>query len=81
MATSLNTLQSYNSANLPYQSMVNPNNVSAITLRSGKEIEANFDFEKEDDLVASNKKHLVFQESGNTSRRIHVSEPSSSVEQ
>ncbi|KAF1868087.1 hypothetical protein Lal_00034029 [Lupinus albus] len=36
MATSLNTLQSQNSDKLPSQIVINPKNVSAITLRSGK---------------------------------------------
>ncbi|KAF1888949.1 hypothetical protein Lal_00036662 [Lupinus albus] len=36
MATSLNTLQSQNSDKLPSQTVINPKNVSAITLRSGK---------------------------------------------
>ncbi|KAF1892836.1 hypothetical protein Lal_00035480 [Lupinus albus] len=39
MATSLNTLQSQNSDKLPSQTMINPKNVSAITLRSGKQTE------------------------------------------
>ncbi|KAF1892958.1 hypothetical protein Lal_00043231, partial [Lupinus albus] len=39
MATSLNTLQSHNSDRLPTQTMLNPRNVSAITLRSGKQTE------------------------------------------
>ena len=39
MATSLNTLQSQNSDKLPAQTVVNPKNVSAISLRSGKQIE------------------------------------------
>ncbi|KAF1888930.1 hypothetical protein Lal_00036643 [Lupinus albus] len=36
MATSLKTLQSHNSDKLPSQTMLNPRNVSAITLKSGK---------------------------------------------
>ncbi|KAF1891614.1 hypothetical protein Lal_00008042 [Lupinus albus] len=40
MATSLNTLQSQNSNKLPSQIVLNPRNVSAITLRSGKRTEA-----------------------------------------
>ncbi|KAF1883562.1 hypothetical protein Lal_00037528 [Lupinus albus] len=39
MATSLNTLQSQNSDKLPSQTVINPKNVSAITLRSGKQTE------------------------------------------
>ncbi|KAF1895970.1 hypothetical protein Lal_00015760, partial [Lupinus albus] len=39
MATSLNTLQSQNSDKLPSQTVLNPRNVSAITLRSGKQTE------------------------------------------
>ncbi|XP_057452083.1 uncharacterized protein LOC130743880 [Lotus japonicus] len=41
MATSINQLQSQNSDKLPSQTVVNPRNVSAITLRSGKQIDAN----------------------------------------
>ncbi|XP_057451823.1 uncharacterized protein LOC130743600 [Lotus japonicus] len=40
MATSINQLQSQNSDKLPSQTVVNPRNVSAITLRSGKQIDA-----------------------------------------
>ncbi|XP_057444282.1 uncharacterized protein LOC130736467 [Lotus japonicus] len=39
-ATSINQLQSQNSDKLPSQTVVNPRNVSAITLRSGKQIDA-----------------------------------------
>ncbi|KAF1879724.1 hypothetical protein Lal_00039780 [Lupinus albus] len=39
MATSMNTLQSQNSDKLPSQTMLNLRNVSAITLRSGKQTE------------------------------------------
>ncbi|KAF1894511.1 hypothetical protein Lal_00035335 [Lupinus albus] len=39
MTTSLNTLQSHNSDNLPSQTVINPKNVSAITLRSEKQTE------------------------------------------
>ncbi|XP_057453439.1 uncharacterized protein LOC130745282 [Lotus japonicus] len=40
MATSINQLQSQNSDKLPFQTVVNPRNVSAIILRSGKKIDA-----------------------------------------
>ena len=39
MATQLNQAQSQNFDKLPSQTMQNPKNVSAITLRSGKQIE------------------------------------------
>ncbi|KAF1874312.1 hypothetical protein Lal_00013751 [Lupinus albus] len=73
------SLEELNYDKLPSQIVINPKNVSCITLRSDKQIEIPIptldpNFEK-DDLDASKRKHP------NTSRKIHVSEPSSSVEQ
>ncbi|XP_057423581.1 uncharacterized protein LOC130717384 [Lotus japonicus] len=47
MATSINQLQSQNSDKLPSQTVVNRRNVSAITLRSGKKIDADHGLEQE----------------------------------
>ncbi|KAF1889037.1 hypothetical protein Lal_00015581 [Lupinus albus] len=60
MATSLNTLQSQNSDKLPSQTVLNPRNVSAITLRSGKQTEVptpriDFGLQKEHDASKRNK--------------------------
>ncbi|KAF1883553.1 hypothetical protein Lal_00037539 [Lupinus albus] len=60
MATSLNTLQSRNSDKLPSQTVLNPRNVSAITLRSGKQTEVptprtDFVLQKEHDASKRNK--------------------------
>ena len=43
MATQMNQAQSHNSDKLPSQTVQNLKNVSAITLRSGKEIEVQVD--------------------------------------
>ena len=70
MATQLNQAQSQNSDKLFSQTMQNPKNVSAITLRSGKQIEVppaiaapapdpvklHFTPEKEDELAAQKRK-------------------------
>ncbi|KAF1881751.1 hypothetical protein Lal_00031898, partial [Lupinus albus] len=60
MATSLNTLQSQNSDKLPSQTVLNPRNVSAITLRSGKQTKVptprtDFVLQKEHDASKRNK--------------------------
>ncbi|KAF1870806.1 hypothetical protein Lal_00042036 [Lupinus albus] len=84
MATSLNTLQSRNSDKLPSQTVLNPRNVSAITLRSGKQTEVptpriDFVLQKEHDASKRNKSVLV--ENENTTRETHANQPSSSVAQ
>ncbi|KAF1892995.1 hypothetical protein Lal_00024133 [Lupinus albus] len=84
MATSLNTLQSQNSDKLPSQTVLNPRNVSAITLRSGKQTEVptpriDFGLQKEHDASKRNKS--VLEENENTTRETHANQPSSSVAQ
>ncbi|KAF1898783.1 hypothetical protein Lal_00022728 [Lupinus albus] len=84
MATSLNTLQSQNSDKLPSQTVLNPRNVSAITLRSGTQTEVptprtDFVLQKEHDASKRNKSVLV--ENENTTRETHANQPSSSVAQ
>ena len=64
MATQMNQAQSQNSDKLPSQTVQNPKNVSAITLRSSKQIEApalepvklHSTPEKEDEIVAQKRK-------------------------
>ncbi|KAF1881774.1 hypothetical protein Lal_00014523 [Lupinus albus] len=70
MATSLNTLQSKNSDKLPSQTMINPKNVSAITLRSGKPIE-----------LPTSTPGSALQKVNDIGRDIHASTPSSSATQ
>ncbi|KAF1860087.1 hypothetical protein Lal_00027940 [Lupinus albus] len=84
MATSLNTLQSQNSNKLPSQTVLNPRNVSAITLRSGKQTEVptprtNFVLQKEHDASKRNKS--VLEENENTTRETHANQPSSKIRQ
>ncbi|KAF1855468.1 hypothetical protein Lal_00043366 [Lupinus albus] len=84
MATSLNTLQSQNSDKLPSQTVLNPRNVSAITLRSGKQTEVptprtDFVLQKEHDASKRNKSVLV--ENENTTRETHANQPSSRIRQ
>ncbi|KAF1866113.1 hypothetical protein Lal_00043066 [Lupinus albus] len=84
MATSLNTLQSHNSDKLPSQTMLNPRNVSAITLRSGKQTEVptprtNFVLQEEHDASKRNKS--VLEKNENTTRETHANQPSSSAAQ
>ncbi|KAF1854666.1 hypothetical protein Lal_00008687 [Lupinus albus] len=84
MATSLNTLQSQNSDKLPSQTVLNPRNVSAITLRSGKQTEVptprtNFVLQKEHDASKRNKS--VLEENENTTRETHANQPSSRIRQ
>ncbi|KAF1858877.1 hypothetical protein Lal_00043012 [Lupinus albus] len=60
MTTSLNTLQSQNSDKLPSQTVLNPRNMSAISLRSGKQTEVptprtDFVLQKEHDASKRNK--------------------------
>ncbi|KAF1858913.1 hypothetical protein Lal_00000733 [Lupinus albus] len=84
MATSLNTLQSHNSDKLPSQTVLNPRNVSAIILRSGKQTEVptprtDFVLQKEHDASKRNK--YVLEENENTTKQTHANQPSSSVAQ
>ncbi|KAF1872210.1 hypothetical protein Lal_00039372 [Lupinus albus] len=84
MATSLNTLQSQNSDKLPSQTVLKPRNVSAITLRSGKQTEVptprtDFVLHKEHDASKMNK--YVLEENENTTRETHANQPSSSAAQ
>ena len=89
MATQLNQAQSQDSNKLPSQTMQNPKNVRAITLRSGKQIEVpppvaaptpepvklHSTPEKEDEIVAQKRK-LPDHEGAN--KNFHVGGPSSS---
>ena len=89
MATQLNQAQSQNSDKLPSQTVQNPKNVSAITLRSGKQIEVpppvaapapepvklHSTPEKEDEIVAQKRK-LPDHEGAN--KNFHAGGPSSS---
>jgi len=89
IATQLNQAQSQNFDKLPSQTVQNPKNVSAITLRSGKQIEVTPPVaapapepvklhstpEKEDELVAQQRK-LPDHEGVN--KNFHASGPSSS---
>ncbi|KAF1883788.1 hypothetical protein Lal_00012706 [Lupinus albus] len=82
MATSLNTLQSQNSDKLPSQTVLNPMNVSAITLRSGKQTDmptptTDFVLQKEHDVDASKRNKYVLEENENTTRETHANQPSS----
>ncbi|KAF1888952.1 hypothetical protein Lal_00036282 [Lupinus albus] len=70
MATSLNTLQSQNSSKLPSQTVINPKNVSAITLSSGKQTE-----------LATSTPDNTLQKVDDIGRHIHASTPSSSAAQ
>ncbi|KAF1864594.1 hypothetical protein Lal_00039223 [Lupinus albus] len=84
MATSLNTLQSQNFDKLPSQTVLNPRNVSAITLRSGKQTEVptprkDFVLKKKHDASKRNK--YVLEENKNTTRETHANKPSSSAAQ
>ncbi|KAK7251288.1 hypothetical protein RIF29_34343 [Crotalaria pallida] len=83
MATAINTMQSQNSNKLPSQTVINPNqNVNAISLRSGKQIVTptpESDLNK-DDLVSTNKKSQMVEESEHTStRKSHPAQPSTST--
>ncbi|KAF1888299.1 hypothetical protein Lal_00024446 [Lupinus albus] len=78
------TLQSQNSDKLPSQTMLNPRNVSVITLRLGKQTEVptprtDVDLEKEHDASKRNKSFL--EENENTTRETHANQPSSSAAQ
>jgi len=89
MATQLNQAQSQNSDKLPSQTVQNPRNVSAITLRSGKQFEVpppitapapepvklHSTPEKEDEMVAQKRK-LPDHEGAN--KNFHADGPSSS---
>ena len=82
MATQLNQAQSQNFDKFPSQTVQNPENVSAITLRSGKQIEMpppiaapepvklHSSLEKEDEIVAQKRKI--------PNKNFHASGPSSS---
>jgi len=70
MATQLNQKQSQNSDRLPSQTVQNPKNVSAITLRSGKQIDVPTSIlahapklEKEDNLVIT-KRNMPLRKQG-----------------
>ena len=89
MATQMNQVQSQNSNKLSSQTVQNPKNVSAITLRSGKQIEVpppvvapapepvmlHSTPEKEDEIVAQKRK-LPDHEGAN--KNLHAVGPSSS---
>ncbi|KAF1866065.1 hypothetical protein Lal_00013502 [Lupinus albus] len=66
MTISLNTLQSQISDKLPSQTVINPMNVSARTLRSGKLTE-----------LPTSTPYFVFEKVDNIGRLIHETTPSS----
>ncbi|KAF1862545.1 hypothetical protein Lal_00014083 [Lupinus albus] len=86
MATSLNTLQSQNSDKLPSHNVLNPRNVSGITLRSGKQTKVptprtDFMLQKEHDMDSSKRNKSVLEENDNTTRETHANHLSSSAAQ
>ncbi|KAF1866019.1 hypothetical protein Lal_00013699 [Lupinus albus] len=80
IATSLNTLQSHNSDKLPSQTVLNPRNVSIITLRSCKQTEVptpRIDVELEKEHDASKRNKSILEENEHTTRETHANQPSS----
>ena len=81
MATQLNNFQSQNSDKLPSQTIVNPMNVSAINLRSGKQVIIPTPSPNLDDAQTSSKKKNQAVEEGEQSNATDAdsSQPSSST--
>ena len=74
LATAVNQLQNQNSDKLPAQTVVNPKNVSAITLRSGKQIDIPTTTPPPSSVAAS----VPAPEQPVGSRKLHIDGPSSS---